>query len=579
MGGSELETPIAETGTTPASHARPAAAWPRRWAWPVLFVAAGLALFAAYLRQAQTVPVMSDGASNALQAWDLLHGNVLLRGWTMSDVSFYTTEIPQYMLVELAHGLNADVVHIAAAMSYTLLVLGAALLARGRSSGREGAVRMLVAAGIMLAPSLGTGTVTLLSNPDHTGTQVPMLVIWLILDRVGPGGTPPPKPPPLLGGSLFPQTPSAPPNPPARREWWVPAAVTVLLAWVQVGDPLVLYEGVVPLALVCAIRILRRRGSLAENWYELSLAAGAVVSAGVAWVALKVINRLGGFAGRPPAVAFAHLDHLPANAWVTVQSVLLLFGADFAGGQRAAHIGLAVVHLAGVALAAWAVGRALRRFGTEDLVVQVLTVALIVLLAAYVVRGNPNVRGSTHEIAGVLPIGAVLAGRLLGGTLARGRLLIPALAVILGCYAGIEVHNAVQPRPSDPNAQVAAWLTAHHLTYGLGDYWNANAMTVDGANRVQVRSVSRIGDKLVYRPWESENSWYDPAQHNATFLVTPGPANACSPGTPAGWEAAARGTFGPPSGTYRVAGFIILVWHKNLLPDLTTKPPHGPVQC
>ena len=116
-----------------------------------------------------------------LQAWDLLHGNVLLRGWTMSDVSFYTTEIPQYMLVVLAHGVNADVVHIGAAMSYTLLVLGVALLARGHAAGREGAVRMLIAAGIMLAPSLGTGTVTLLSNPDHTGTAVPMLVIWLIL--------------------------------------------------------------------------------------------------------------------------------------------------------------------------------------------------------------------------------------------------------------------------------------------------------------------------------------------------------------------------------------------------------------
>jgi hypothetical protein len=573
MGGSELETPVAEAGTAPASHPRSTAPWARRWAWPVLFVAAGLALFAAYLRQAQTVPVMSDGASNALQAWDLLHGNVLLRGWTMSDVSFYTTELPQYALVELAHGLNADVVHIAAAMSYTLLVLGAALLARGHAAGREGAVRMLVAAGIMLAPSLGTGTVTLLSNPDHTGTQVPVLVIWLILDRAGPGGTTPPKPPPSLGGSRSPQTPSAPLG-------WVPiVVVTVLLAWVQVGDPLVLYEAVVPLVLVCAIRIVRRRGSLADNWYELALAGGAIISAGAAWVALKLINRLGGFAVRPPAVALAHVGHLPSNVWVAVQSVLLLFGADFSGQQNGAQVGIAVVHLAGVALAVWAVGRALRRFGTQDLVVQVLTVALIVLLAAYVVRGTPNVAGSAHEIAGVLPFGAVLAGRLLAGTLARARVLIPALALVLGCYAGIEVHNTVQPRPSDPNAQVAAWLAANHLRYGLGDYWNANAMTVDSRNQVQVRYVSRIGGKLVQRPWESESSWYDPAQHDATFLVTPGPASACSPRTPAGWEAAARATFGPPSGTYQVAGFVILVWHKNLLPELSTAAPHGPIQC
>ena len=379
VGGPEAESLVVAAATEPATEKPTQASRAGRWAWPAVFAAGGLVLFAAYLRQAQTVPVMSDGASNALQAWDLLHGNVLLRGWTMSDVSFYTTEIPQYMLVELAHGLNADVVHVAAAMSYALLVLGAALLARGHAAGREGAVRMLIAAGIMLAPSLGTGTVTLLSNPDHTGTAVPMLVIWLILDR-------------------------------PRPRWWVPVAVTVLLAWVQVGDPLVLYEGVVPLVVVCAIRMVRRRGGLADNWYELALAGGAIVSAGAAWVALKLISRLGGFAVRPPTVAFAHVAHLPANVRVAVQSVLLLFGADLHAQQNGAQIGIAVVHLAGVALAAWAAGRALRRFGTQDLVVQVLTVALIVLLVAYVVRGRPNVAGSTHEIAAVLPIGAVLAG-------------------------------------------------------------------------------------------------------------------------------------------------------------------------
>ena len=548
MGGSEVETPVTQTESRPASPARPASTWPRRLAWPVAFAAAGLALFEGYLRQAKTVPVNSDGGSFALQAWDMLHGNVLLRGWTTADLTFYTTELPQYALVELAHGLNADVVHIAAAMTYTLLVLGAALLARGHATGREGAVRMLIAAGIMLAPSLGTGSHTLLSSSDHTGTQVPLLVIWLILDR-------------------------------ARPHWWVPVLVSVLLAWVQVGDPLALYEGVVPLVIVCAIRAYRRRGSLRENWYELSLAAGAIVSAGVAWLALKLIRQLGGFVVRPPSTALAHLAHLPSNVWVAVQSVLVLFGADFSGEQNGARIGIAVVHLAGVALAAWAFGRALRRFSTQDLVVQVLTVTLIVLLAAYVVRGNPNVAGSSHEIAAVLPIGAALAGRLLAGTLARARLLIPALALILGCYAGILVHNAVQQRPADPNAQVAAWLQAHHLSYGFGDYWNANAMTADSGNQVQVRYVSRIGDKLIQRPWESGSSWYDPAQHDATFLVTPGPAGVCSPGTPAGWEAAARATFGPPSGTYQVAGFTILVWHKNLLRDLTAVAPHGPIQC
>src|SRR5580692_12214689 len=98
-----------------------------------MVIAAG-GLFACYLRQSRTVAAGSDGASQALQAWDLLHGNPLLHGWWVTDVSFYTTELPQYALIELARGLNADVIHVAGAMTYTLLVLAAAFLARGSAT-------------------------------------------------------------------------------------------------------------------------------------------------------------------------------------------------------------------------------------------------------------------------------------------------------------------------------------------------------------------------------------------------------------------------------------------------------------
>ena len=64
VGRSEATTPVAEAGATPPAPAVPSPHWwagPRPWAWTAAFAAAGLALFAAYLRQAQTVPVNSDG--------------------------------------------------------------------------------------------------------------------------------------------------------------------------------------------------------------------------------------------------------------------------------------------------------------------------------------------------------------------------------------------------------------------------------------------------------------------------------------------------------------------------------------
>ena len=506
-------------------------------------MAAGLVLFAACLRQAQQVPVMSDTGSNALQAWDMLHGNLLLRGWTVTDVSFYTTELPEYMLTELARGLGASAAHVAAALTYTLVVLGAAVLAKGQAGGREGAVRAILAAGIVLAPPFGPADGTLLSDPDHIGTQVPLLLIWLILDR-------------------------------ARPRWQVPVAVTVLLAWAQVADPLVTYEGVLPLMVVCAVRLYRKRGSLAghvrESWFELSLAAGAVVSAGVAALALRLIRHAGGFAVWPVVTSFAAVDSLYSHAWVTVQNVLKIFSADFSGQQVGLAAAVALVHLAGVALAGWAVARALRGYPECELVVQVLAVAMVVLLVADTTTGN-NAVGGPHEIAGVLPVGAVLAGRLLAGPLIRGRHLA-ALAVVLACYGAILVHSVVQPPGPDANGRLAAWLQARHLSYGLATYWNASSVTVDSGGRVQVRPVNRTAGGYVKAVrWESESSWYDPRLHDARFLVLPSAHAGCSEGSPSQWMTTIRSQFGPPAESYRGAGFVVLVWHKNLL-NAISKP-------
>ena len=163
----------------------------RAWLW-WLGVTAGAAvvLMYCYLRIAGTVPVLSDGAANALQAREMLHGNLLLHGWWVTDVSFLTIELPEYALLIAVGGLHPEVVHIGAAMTYTLLVLLAAYVARGRARGAEAVVRALVAAGIILAPEPGAASWVLLSSPDHVGTGVPLLLLLLLLDRgVRAGGS------------------------------------------------------------------------------------------------------------------------------------------------------------------------------------------------------------------------------------------------------------------------------------------------------------------------------------------------------------------------------------------------------
>src|SRR5689334_5180312 len=337
-----------------------------RWAWLAAFAVAVVVLFVAYLPMSRTYPVTADGADQALQAWDMLHGNLLLHGWTIADVTYYTTEVPQYMLVEMVRGLGADVVHIAGAMTYTLLVLAAGLLARGRATGREGLIRLLIAAGIMLAPQFGNATHLLLSQPDHLGTQLPLLLLFLLLDR-------------------------------APRRWWVPVVVGAGLTWVIIADRVALLDAVVPLVLVCGARVLlavlRHRKSLAYQWYEVSLAAASILSFGVATLAVRLISDLGGYqVTEVKSATLAPLHTLPHRVVVAFEGILNVYGADFfhisqnnpfgpalGGLPLAVGVALAAVHLVGVALAVWGFFRAFRYFfDPADLISPVLATAIAV---------------------------------------------------------------------------------------------------------------------------------------------------------------------------------------------------------
>ena len=443
-------------------------------------------LFVAYLRMSGTYAATSDGADQALQGWDMLHGNWLLHGWTLGDVTYYTTEIPEYALVEVFRGLGADVVHIAGAVTYTLLVLAVGLLARGRATGREGLVRLAVGAGIMLAPQFGNATHLLLSQPDHLGTQLPLLLVFLMLDR-------------------------------APRRWYVPVAAGAVLAWVIVADRVALLTAVVPLAVVCGARVLlavlRHRRSLASQWYELSLVAASALSYAAAEVAVRLIGALGGYRVTPVASAtLAHLHTFPRRFVVAFEGILNMYGGDFfhisenspfgpglGGLPLAAGVALAVVHLAGVALAVWGFFRAFRHFfDPGDLVSPVLATAIAINVAAYSVSIVSARVWDAREIVAVLPFGAVLAGRMVAGSLGRARLgrarLTPVLAAglagVLACYlAGLGYGAAQSPVPDNEQA-VIPWLEAHHLTSGLGTYAEANLLTLDSGGRLAIRDVA-----------------------------------------------------------------------------------------
>ena len=517
-----------------------------RWAWPIGLAVAAIVLYLCYLRLSGTAPDNSDGSDQVLQAWDMLHGNLLLHGWTVGDVSYYTTELPEYIIVDKILGLGPGVIHVAAAITYTLLVLLAGLLAKGRATGKEGLIRALIASGILLAPQLGHGVGLLLSQPDHLGTQVPLLVIFLVLDR-------------------------------APRRWYTPVAIAVMLTWAIIADRVAVFDAALPLAVVCGLRgywaLIRRRKPATALWFEFSLAAAAIISFGVSQLVVSVIGHAGGYTSLPlPTQSFATTGEIPRHLWLTVDGFFILYGAWFGGLSSWVAVAIAVVHLAGLALAAWGFCRALRRFfSAEDLIVPVMAMGIVFNLAAYIFSVIPVTWFDTREIGAVLPLGAVLAGRLLGGTLARAWLR-PVLASVLACYVLALGYGMAQPAGHDTEQPVVGWLEAHHLSTGLGTYAESNLITLDSGGRVAVRTVSWELPRPVPRAYESEASWYDPRLSYANFVVInsadakPGHHGIIIP--PRDILALA----GPPAHAYHYKTYIIWVWNHNLLADLGGPP-------
>ena len=536
----------------------------RRIRAAVGYLIAGLVLFLVYLRLSMTSGLNSDSANILLMGWDMLHGHLLMHGWWGSDVSFYSTELPQYALLIGIFGLKAHTAHIAAAMTYTLTFLLVVALARaGAANRRSAVVRTLIAGGIMLAPQFGLGVFALDLSVGHIGTSVPLLLIWLLLDWVERDRA-------------------------ARARWWVPVAVALLLAWVLLADPIVLIAGIGPLALAGVVQFGRgvldgptragptRAGPAGAGlagwvargraqWYPLSLAIAAGAGYLLTRAFNEALNALGGMRVSKLPFYFTPLNDLHNNlpaAW----KVFEIFGANWAG-LTGVRLVLAFLHVASVAVVFVAVLIAAWRFLRDlGLVEQILASAIVVNVVLYMLTNASSL--AAHEVAIIVPFGAVLAARLLpsvrlaAGVGVKAGATAAGVLVLAGYTAGLGWELA-QPAKPMTNIALADWLEAHHLTYGLSGYWTSGSVTVDSGGKVEVRALMQYTMKRDL--WMSDELWYRPSAHYANFIVLDS-----QPGFFAHWEPVGliRKYFGTPAKVYHTGPYTIEVWNRNLLTEV-----------
>ena len=501
----------------------------RRWQAVAAWVAGGLVLFACFLRISFGERVDSDGANSALQAWDLVHGHLMLHGWIMGDATFYAFELPLNGIVQLLFGVGNLAAHISSALTYLIVAACAAALAVTGSRGPARAVRCAVVVAVLAAPLLaGPPVLALLEEPDHIGTSLFLLLSFLLIDRL------------------------------PDRPFTAPLVCLILCAG-QLSDLTVRYVAVPAVVLVCGYRVLAAR-KLRSG--DTALVVAAVMSVPLESVLRAAMVHFGAFVMAPPQTRLSSLRLWPRHASLTWLNVRVLFGSvarpDTKLGGAGAAFGL-ICLLAALFGLAWVILTWRRASRAE----QLLAVAVVFNLGTYLVSVMPTPHGS-REVAVVLPCGAVLAARALVPARITGLPRAFAAVTATGLIALLPLAAAATRPPARPaTAPLTAWLEAHGLTYGIAGYWDASVVTLQSDQKVQIRAVD-LWRNIDVPGWEANTLWYDASRYDARFAV----ADYHGPYPAARFEH----FLGRPAATYRVARWLVLVYRTNLLQRITPRP-------
>jgi len=271
---------------------------------------------------------------------------------------------------------------------------------------------------------------------------------------------------------------------------------------------------------------------------------------------------------------------------VMLQVIRLLFGSGNPGSQFPQLAPIAALHWIGLALAAAGLLAGLATFflPRTDRVSQIVTLATVCTLVAGIFGTLVQSLAAAHEVAILVPFGAVLAGRMLpplvpagwlrisgardaqdvrGGRGVRTALVTGAAAVFtawLAASLAAVCYAAAWTPIGPPEQRLVSWLVSHHDTNGLAEYWQGSTTTVASGGQVLVAPLTP--KSLQVRRWESVTSWYDPANRDATFVIA-----VTDPSAPPGGLSVpqVRQHFGRPAHQDTVGQYVVMEYDYNLL--------------
>lgn len=489
----------------------------------------------------------ADGATVVLEGSALIHGNLLLHGWSLSLDSFWTVDALLYALGVALIGVQPLLMHLVPAAIAALCVMVGAMLAGTGLSRRARIFAALVVFSALALPS-HTGAYFLLQGPWHVLTTLYCLLAVALLARATTYG------------------------------WrWIGAVALLVLG--LSGDLQMLSLGVVPIFVAGLLGAARARSIRAGVVLITASIAACVVAIAVRVTATAIgtfgvheshhtvggsqLSRdVGHLTNWLSALFGVHLGPVPGPAIAPV----------FAIARAAVLVGLVgalvwVLVTTGLGMSRdrpdrhpWLTKMREQRLGgpavgrVDDLLL-CMTLGALGTFGLLTLSDNPSyARYLDPVMIFLVVLGARVLGRLVGGASGRvWEISLASLVLVAGLGAVSSIRDSLTSAPSAPSAPLERYLIDHHLYLGVGDYWASSIVTVDTRERVTIRPV--VADpamRIVPDGRQATIDWY--RNRRFAFLVyTTRPHGHVN-------RVTAERTFGQPLRIVRIGQYFVVTW-------------------
>ena len=497
-----------------------------------LFLFCCLSVF--FVSVALHLPYNSDHASILLEAKSILDGNIFLKGWTLSTVSYYTTEIPFFMIGILLFGYSEKVIYLVTGISYAFLII---IILRLCSINDEGKFSFR---NLIISFCFSLYIISLFSNwclfsPVHIVSFAYCLCSIFILKR--------------LDKKI------------SIRELFIYFLIIIINF---IGDTFSIYIWGIPIIIIMLVKLIFENNKLKYATILFTTILSIVLSQ----IILLLIKQNGGFIVPGIEPKFVGYNDISNNLYLFFIGLFDLFSVDFFG-QPIFSFNTAIngIQLVGLVILIWAIIWSIKNIKKLDTVKQVLLAGLFINLLEYLLSDVAIWRGTVRYLLPTLIFGIFLIlNFIMHSAWHQQRPLIMLLTSIVIAITLIPQMSLT--RSDLPVSELSSFLIEKHLINGYGPYWVASITTVHSNETVKIRAVTSSDHKYI-RPfiWLAENDWYN---ENATFMIIDS-TNVVEKPYNIDWKTAIN-TFGQPNKYYQIQNYEVLVWDRNISPDLFKNP-------